>query len=133
MEESLSLTDAAKFLGVSDTTLRNRVNHGTLAARKRNNEWHIKLAELEKHYPIYTADRKWLVSMRARQIDNGWSVHASAIRRSDDVLDITTFSPDFRGKTQLEALYSAALSISKSWKIDLHVLGVKEPNGQSTR
>lgn len=45
----LTLTEAAKQLGLAPSTLRHQVRNGKLAARKVGNEWHVTPEEVARY------------------------------------------------------------------------------------
>lgn len=45
----MTLTEAARVLGLSPETLRSQIRHGALKATKRGRDWHVTPGEVERY------------------------------------------------------------------------------------
>jgi excisionase family DNA binding protein len=45
----MTLTEAARVLGVTHSTLRNQVHNGKLRAKKVGRDWHVTPSEVERY------------------------------------------------------------------------------------
>jgi len=45
----LTLTEAAKSLGLAPATLRQQIKNGRLSARKLSRDWYVESAEVERY------------------------------------------------------------------------------------
>ena len=45
----MTLTEAARVLGLKPDTLRSQIRHGALKATKRGRDWHVTSKEVERY------------------------------------------------------------------------------------